>query len=99
MITLAGDSANELYVAAAEAVLRDGQVVQPRGLETREILGAQLQLTDPRRRFVDLPPVRVINPAFAVAEALWILAGDDAPWIYRYNRALTRYTDHGILQG
>ena len=67
MITLAGDSANELYVAAAEAVLHEGQVVHPRGFATREVLGAHLELTDPRRRFVDLPPVRVINPAFAVA--------------------------------
>lgn len=99
MITLAGKSANELYVAAVQAVLRDGQVVRPRGLETREILGAHLQLTDPRRRFVDLPPVRVINPAFAVAEALWIVAGSDAPWIYRYNRSLTQYADDGVLQG
>jgi thymidylate synthase len=99
MITLVGDSANELYLAAAEAVLHEGQVVHPRGFATREVLGAHLELTDPRRRFVDLPPVRVINPAFAVAEALWIVTGSDAPWIYRYNRALTRYTDAGILQG
>lgn len=99
MITLSGDSANELYVAAAEAVLRDGQVVHPRGLETREVLGAHLRLTAPRRRFVDLPPVRVINPAFAIAEALWIVTGSDAPWIYQYNRALIRYTDDNVLQG
>lgn len=99
MITLAGESANELYVAAADAVLHDGQTVCPRGLETREILGAHLRLTDPRRRFVDLPPVRTINPAFAVAEALWILTGSDAPWIYRYNRSLIQYTDNGVLRG
>ncbi|MGH3757261.1 thymidylate synthase [Actinophytocola sp.] len=99
MITLAGQSANELYIAAADAVLRDGVAVHPRGLETREILGVHLRLTDPRRRFVDLPPARVINPAFAVAEALWIVSGSDAPWIYQYNKALTRYADDGVLQG
>lgn len=99
MITLDGNSANELYVAAADAVLHHGEAVHPRGLETREILGVHLRLTDPRRRFVDLPPARVINPAFAVAEALWIVSGSDAPWIYQYNKALTRYTDDGVLQG
>lgn len=99
MITLAGQSANELYIAAVDAVLRDGLTVHPRGLETCEILGVHLRLTDPRQRFVDLPPARVINPAFAVAEALWIVSGSDAPWIYQYNKALTRYTDDGVLQG
>ena len=99
MITLTGDSANELYVAACEAVHRQGVEVSPRGLVTTEVLGAHLCLTDPRCRLIDLPPVRVINPAFAVAEALWILSGSDDPWIFQYNRALTRYADRGRLQG
>jgi thymidylate synthase len=68
-------------------------------MATAEVLGVHLCLTDPRRRLVDLPPDRVINPAFAVAETLWILSGSDDPWIFQYNRALTRYTDDGRLQG
>lgn len=99
MITLTRGSANELYAAACSAVVRDGASVSPRGMATTEVLGAHLCLTDPRRRFVDLPPVRVLNPAFAVAEALWILSGSDDPWIFTYNRALTRYADDGRLQG
>jgi thymidylate synthase len=99
MITLTGGSANELYAAACHAVDRHGVVVSPRGLPTTEVLGAHLCLTDPRRRLVDLPPTRVINPAFAVAETLWILSGSDEQWIFDYNRALTRYTDNGRLQG
>ena len=31
---------------------------------------------------------RVINPAFAVAEAMWIMSGSDDPWIYLYNERL-----------
>jgi thymidylate synthase len=99
MITLTGGSANELYVAACHAVGGGGMAVRPRGLGTTEVLGAHLCLTDPRRRLVCLPPVRVINPAFAVAETLWILSGSDDPWIFQYNRALIRYTDGGRLQG
>lgn len=68
-------------------------------MPTTEVLGAHLCLTNPRSRLVDLPPARVINPAFAVAETLWILSGSDDPWIFQYNRALTRYTDDGGLQG
>lgn len=99
MITMTSGSANELYTAACRAVSRDGVVVSPRGMTTTEVMGVHLCLTDPRRRLVDLPPARVINPAFAVAEALWILSGSDEPWIFDYNRALTRYTDNGRLQG
>jgi thymidylate synthase len=68
-------------------------------MATTEVMGVHLCLTDPRRRFVDLPPARVINPAFAVAEALWVLSGSDDPWIFQYNRALARYADGGRLQG
>lgn len=99
MITLTGDSANELYAAACHAVSRDGMIASPRGMATTEVLGVHLCLTDPRRRLVDLPPARMINPAFAVAETLWILSGSDDPWIFQYNCALTRYTDDGRLQG
>jgi thymidylate synthase len=68
-------------------------------MATTEILGAHLRLTQPRRRFVDVPPLRLLNPAFAVAEALWILSGSDDDWIFQYNRALTRYADDGVLRG
>lgn len=98
MITVTADSANELFAGACQQLLRSGAAVSPRGMATREVLGAHLHLRDPRRRLVDLPG-RLLNPAFAVAETLWILSGSDDPWIFRYNRNLTRYTDDGRLQG
>jgi hypothetical protein len=41
------------------------------------------------------------NPvaAFAAAEAIWILSGSDAPWIYQYNKRLADYADDGRLMG
>jgi thymidylate synthase len=99
MISLTAPTANELYAQACHAVLAHGRDVRPRGMPTTEILGAHLCLTSPRHRFVDLPPARVINPAFAVAETLWILSGSDDPWIFDYNRNLARYADDGRLQG
>jgi thymidylate synthase len=68
-------------------------------MATVEVLGAHLCLTEPRRRFVDVPPVRVLNPAFAVAETLWILSGSDDPWIFEFNGRLARYADDGLLRG
>ncbi|WP_341719364.1 thymidylate synthase [Micromonospora sp. FIMYZ51] len=99
MIVLTAGSASELFTAACQAVLLNGRVVCPRDLTTTEVIGAHLCLTNPRRRLVDIPPVRVINPAFAVAEALWILSGSDAPWIFDYNDRLRIYADDGVLRG
>jgi thymidylate synthase len=98
-LTLTADSASELFAQACRAVLATGRPTAPRGLPTIEVLGASLTLTDPRRRLVDVPPARVINPAFAVAEAAWILSGSDAPWIYTYNERLADYADNGRLMG
>ena len=99
MLVVSASSATELFTAACGAVLATGRPVAPRGLATVEILGASLCLTNPRRRFVDVPPVRVLNPAFAAAEAVWILSGSDDPWIYEYNQRLADYADHGRLMG
>lgn len=99
MLTVTAQSANELYARVCREVLAQGRRSAPRGLDTTEILGAHLRLTEPHRRFVDVPPVRRLNPAFAVAEALWILSGSDDPWIFTYNRSLEQYADGGRLQG
>ncbi|MGH3282200.1 MAG: thymidylate synthase [Trebonia sp.] len=98
-LTLTAGSASELFAQACQAVLAAGRPAAPRGLATTEVLGAVLTLTDPRRRLVDLPPARVINPAFAVAEAMWILSGSDDRWIYLFNERLADYADDGRLMG
>jgi thymidylate synthase len=99
MFEVTAGSANELYTSVCREVLAQGHRAAPRGMATTEVLGAHLRLTAPRRRFVNVPPIRLLNPAFAVAEALWILSGSDDPWIFTYNRALRRYADDGRLQG
>ena len=39
------------------------------------------------------------NPAFAVAESVWVLSGSDSSWIFEYNQGLARYADDGVLRG
>ena len=99
MLTVTAGSASELFAGACRAVLASGKPAAPRGLPTVEVLGATLILTDPRRRLVDVPPARLINPAFAAAETAWILSGSDAPWIYDYNERLAEFADDGRLMG
>jgi thymidylate synthase len=98
MTLINADSATELFAAAVAVIRRDGRTVSPRGQETREVFAAHLCLSRPRARLVHLPG-RVVNPAFAAAEAVWILSGSDAPWIYEYNSKLRTYADDGVLRG
>ncbi|ASU81099.1 methyltransferase [Actinopolyspora erythraea] len=99
MLSLSADDASDLFIRTSHSVARDGRATAPRGLSTTEILGAELVLQQPRNRFVDATPVRVLNPAFAAAEALWILSGSEDSWIFTFNERLRRFTDHGRLQG
>lgn len=99
MMTLSARTATDLFTDAAAGVLTGGERAAPRGLATLEVLGAELRLREPRRRLVHVPGTRRLNPAFAVAEAAWILSGSDDPWIYDFNSQLRKYADDGILQG
>ncbi|MGP4114995.1 thymidylate synthase [Streptomyces sp. 4N509B] len=99
MITFQGDSVAALFTQAARTAADMGQRTSPRGLPTRELLDVHLTLTRPRARLLHLPPTRILNPAFAVAEAVWHLLGSDAPWIFDYNGTLRRYADDGVLRG
>lgn len=99
MYAVTSDSANDLYQIVCRDVLGNGQRAAPRGMATTELLAARLCLTQPRRRFVAVAPARRLNPAFAVAEALWILSGSDESWIFDYNRSLEQFADDGRLQG
>jgi thymidylate synthase len=86
------------FFAGAVRLARRGERVSPRGMATREVLDVTLSLRAPRARLL-VTPSRVINPAFAVAETVWILLGSDAPWIFDYNTRLRRYADDGVLRG
>jgi thymidylate synthase len=97
-VFLRADTLTDLYPLTIVAVLRDGEPTSPRGIPTREILGAHLRIDRPRKRVLDVEG-RIPNPAFAVAEALWILSGSDDGWIFDYNSQLMRYADCGVLRG
>ncbi|MET8540967.1 thymidylate synthase [Kitasatospora sp. NPDC004799] len=99
MFVTAADSANALFTRAGKAILSQGRSVAPRGMATAELMGAYLKLTDPTARLVHLDPHRVLNPAFAAAETVWILSGSSADWIHDFNSRLAALTDHGALQG
>ena len=87
-------SADNLWRRAFTAVAGDGAASREqrsRAGETLESLHVAFELTDPRQRWV-VSRHPVINPAFATAEVIWILAGsNDAATLNYWNRQLPKF--------
>jgi hypothetical protein len=95
-------TANEAWKAAAE-LLRTGidqHHSNPLGGGSREVHHVAISIEDPRQRwvFARRPP---INPAFALAEVVWMSRGrNDAAFLTHWNKALRRFVgDDPILHG
>jgi thymidylate synthase len=88
------ETANDLWSKIAQVMLFDEsiQVRESRAGHTREILHAALTLNNPRERWVTVRKP-ALNPAFALAEMVWILAGrSDTAFVGYFNRTLNRYS-------
>ncbi len=99
MITLfQGATADEVWQQAAQAFRRrDGVAVQDgRGGPTREILHAAISIADPRQRWVTSRQP-VLNPAFALAEVVWIMTGrNDLAFLEFWSREYRKYAGDGL---
>lgn len=97
MFLFEGNTADEVWQLAA-AKLRDSDVAreQPsRAGNTREILGAAFTIKDPRQRWV-ASRYPSINPAFALAEVVWIVSGRrDAAFLNHWNPKLPSFAGTG----
>ena len=66
------------YIDVAHWVMNYGEEVSPRGIKTKEILGAQITLKDPMMS-MPIGIGRGLNPAIGVAEACQLIAGESHP--------------------
>ncbi len=74
-----------------------GDLVSPRGFETRELLGVQLRVRDMANNLL-VHPKRNLSYRFAVAEWLWMAAGRrDVETVARYNKHIAQFSDDGIV--
>lgn len=92
-----GRTADEAWSEAAAAFLVEGEAQEQasRSGSTREILHAAFTIRDPLERWV-LARRPAINPAFAIAETVWILAGrEDSVLPNHWNPELPKYTGPG----
>lgn len=94
---LHAQSADDLWLKAADWFRTDGLACRQtgRGGETNEVLHAALSLENPRQRWVGVREP-AMNPAFAIAEVVWILAGrNDSVFLNYFNPRLPQFAGDG----
>lgn len=71
-----GDTADEVWIKAAHFIRDDRSVREQssRAGNTTEIMGAFFEILNPRQRWI-VSREPAINPAFALAEVVWIISG------------------------
>ncbi|MDQ2901943.1 MAG: thymidylate synthase [Chloroflexota bacterium] len=91
MICFEGTNADTVWRQALRKLSAAGEVQESRDQTTRELLHCAFVISDPRQRLVYARP---INPAFALAEAIWIISGaNDADFLSFWNPRMKRFTD------
>lgn len=91
-----GYTADEIWRKAAEALVSDNDCLRQESRlgPMKEYLHCCLHLRDPLQRWI-LSRQPAINPAFAIAELVWILQGrNDAAFPNYWNPALPKFSGH-----
>ncbi len=94
MITLEARSADEAWRKLFSRFGSQARVQDGRDQPTKELLHVTIAIQDPRQRIVFARPM---NPAFAIAETIWVLAGsDDLSFVRFWNPRMNNFSDDGI---
>src|SRR5215216_3681161 len=94
-----GDTADQVWHEAASAFCNGECVAEQssRAGQTLEILHSAISIANPIQRWVTTryPP---INPAFAIAEIVWLMTGrNDSAFLNYFNRQLPKYAGEGPI--
>jgi thymidylate synthase len=92
-----GNTADEVWLMAASKFDdSEGVHVQSsRAGDTKELLGAAFTIRDPRQRWI-MSRQPAMNPAFAIAEVVWIVSGRrDAAFLNYWNPKLPQFAGTG----
>jgi thymidylate synthase len=90
-------TADEAWQGAANWFLPGGiSSPQPSRVgETAEVLHSVMSIRDPRQRWI-ASRAPALNPAFAIAEAIWIATGrNDSGFLNYFNRSLPKFAGEG----
>ncbi len=83
MYVFQGKTADEVWRKAYQAVTATGKQQSGRGGDAIELLHAVLEVDDPQQRWI-VSRRPVINPAFCIAEVVWLLAGSQDAAVLNY---------------
>jgi len=88
-----GKTANAVWMKAAKSFIENDHPMQEsRAGNTDEVLHSNFSISNPRQRWV-ASRVPAMNPAFAIAEVVWILNGrNDASFLTYWNKKLVKYS-------
>lgn len=92
-----GTTANEVWLKAASEFQnsKEAHTQSSRAGQTKEFLGAAFTIHEPRQRWVSSREP-AINPAFAIAEVIWIISGrKDSAFLNYWNPALPKFAGTG----
>jgi thymidylate synthase len=95
-----GETASELWQNAATALSESDVAKYGKNNVARELLHVTLCLSNPRQRWVNVR-IPAFNPAFAIAEVIWIVKGrQDAAFLTFWNPRLPEFVgDKPVLHG
>lgn len=98
MISIDKMTADGVWSDLVATLYEIGDVQESRDGKVKELMHASFTLLDPRQRIVF---ARAINPAFAIAEVMWIMSGGNRlEWLTHWNPRMKNYSDDGeILSG
>ncbi|MEW8684778.1 MAG: thymidylate synthase [Candidatus Thiodiazotropha sp.] len=86
-----GETANQVWTDAAKVLDNISSIQDSRLGDTKELLHVFFEINNPIQRWVH-SRVPAINPAFSIAEVIWILSGsNEASFINYWNPALPNY--------
>jgi thymidylate synthase len=91
-----GTAADDVWLQMA-AAFRDDSLPKQRSRAgpTREILRVAMSIRNPRRRWI-ISRRPALNPAFALAEVIWIMAGrNDSAFVNQFNPMLPKFAGRG----
>lgn len=92
-----GTTADEVWLKAASKFEDSTAVLDQtsRSGQTKELLGAAFTISNPRQRWI-VSRTPAINPAFAIAEVVWILSGrHDSAFLNYWNPKLPQFAGTG----
>jgi thymidylate synthase len=90
-----GLSADTVWRQALQRLRSTNSIQESRDQPTRELLHTAFTITDSRQRLIFARP---INPAFAIAEVIWIMSGaNDVSFLSFWNPRMKQFTDQDEL--